>query len=163
MSEQPAGLRGVLRSLQKNGVDFVLFGAGAMVFYGYVRNTEDLDIVVDPSEENIRRVHDWLVSIDARLARRPSRQFGERERWQMLKGSNATVLTKFGQIDVVQRIEGMPPFSTLAAECELYQSREGMEIPVMSRATLIELKRRRGSALDLADVEALEQIEDIED
>jgi hypothetical protein len=36
---------------------------------------------------------------------------------------------------------------------------EGMRIPVINRNTLIELKRRRGSHLDLADIEAIESLE----
>ena len=35
-------LRGLLRGLHGHGVDYLISGAMAMVFYGYVRNTEDL-------------------------------------------------------------------------------------------------------------------------
>jgi len=83
----------LLRSLQDHEVEHIVFGAVAVGFYGHVRGTADLDIVVRPTEENLWRVHDWLVSIDAHLALRPERRFGSRERWQMLKGSSATVLT----------------------------------------------------------------------
>jgi hypothetical protein len=48
-------LRAVLESLHAHGVDFVLFGSAAMLFYGYVRNTEDIDIVVRGGEENLGR------------------------------------------------------------------------------------------------------------
>ena len=42
-----------LRGLHEHQVDYVLFGALAMVFYGFVRNTEDLDVVVAPEQENL--------------------------------------------------------------------------------------------------------------
>lgn len=101
-------LRGLLRGLHEHGVEYVLFGALGMVFYGFVRNTEDLDIVAAPDEENLNRVSEWLMSADPVLKLNPQRRFGPRERWGMHKGSNATVLTPLGQIDVVQRITGMP-------------------------------------------------------
>ncbi len=148
----------LLRSLRDHEVEHVVFGAVALGFYGHVRGTADLDIVVAPSEENLRRVHDWLVELDARLITNPARSFGPRERWKMLKGSNAAVLTSLGQVDIVQDMPGLPPWSRLVAESERYEF-EDMTIDVMARATLIELKRRRGSGLDLADIEAIELLD----
>jgi hypothetical protein len=160
VTEPLVDLRGLLRGLHEHGVDYVLFGALGMVFYGFVRNTEDLDIVVAPDEENLNRVAEWLMSIDVVLKLNPRRRVGPRERWGMHKGSNATVLTPLGQIDVVQRIPGMPEWEELVAQAEVYEL-EGRTVRVMNRATLIELKRRRSSAQDLADIEAIEQLEEL--
>lgn len=76
MSAEPVDLRGVLASLHDHQVDYVLFGSAAMLFYGYIRATEDIDIIVRGSEENLHRVHDWLVSLDAHLALRPTGALG---------------------------------------------------------------------------------------
>jgi hypothetical protein len=135
-------------------------GAVAMTFYGYVRMTEDLDVIVDPDEENLDRVADWLISIEAVLKLNPKRPFGARERWGMKKGSGATVLTSLGQVDVVQRLPGLPDWPQLIAEAEVYEIEE-LHVPVINRNTLIELKRRRGSHLDLADIEAIERLEEV--
>ncbi|MGA8339133.1 MAG: hypothetical protein WB761_30635 [Solirubrobacteraceae bacterium] len=160
MSDLIVDLRGLLRRLHEHDVDYVLFGALAMVFYGYVRNTEDLDIAIDPEPDNLDRVTEWLQSIDAMLKLNPSRPFGARERWGMQKGSNATVVTSLGQVDVVQQLPGMPEWPQLIAEAELYEI-EGMRVRVMNRRTLIELKRLRGSNQDLADIEAIELLADL--
>ena len=88
------------------------------------------------------------------------RPFGARERWGMRKGSNATVLTPLGQVDIVQRMPGLPEWPQLIEEAELYEI-EGMRVPVLNRRTLIELKRRRGSHLDLADVEAIRALDEL--
>lgn len=157
MTAEPVDLRGVLQSLADHQVEFLLFGSTAMLFYGFVRATEDVDLVVNPEPHNIHRVHDWLVSIDARLALNPARSFGPRERWAMLKGSNATVTSRLGRLDVVQRIDGMPAWAELVADCEVYE-RAGQTVKVMNRGTLMALKRRRASALDLADIEAITQL-----
>jgi hypothetical protein len=137
-----------------------VFGALAMLFYGFVRTTDDVDIVVAPDKENLDPVAGWLMSIDAVLKLNPARRFGPRERWGLHMGSNASVLTPLGQIDVVQRIEGMPGWEELVAQAEVYEF-EGQTVRVMNRATLIELKRRRGSAQDLADIETIEQLEEL--
>ncbi len=160
VSEPLVDAQELLRGLDEHKVEYVVFGALAMLFYGFVRTTEDLDIVVAPDKENLNRVAEWLMSIDAVLKPNPKRRFGPRERWGMHKGSNATVLTPLGQVDVVQRIEGMPDWEKLVAQAEVYEF-EGRTIRVMNRATLIELKRHRSSAQDLADIEAIEQLEEL--
>jgi hypothetical protein len=160
MTEPLVDLRGLLRGLHEHEVDYVLFGAMGMLFYGYVRNTEDLDVLVNPQGENLDRVAEWLISIEATLKLNPARAFGSRERWGMHKGSNATVLTPLGQIDIVQRLPGLPEWSQLIEDAELYEI-DGMRVPVINRATLIDLKRLRGSLLDLADIEAIELLPEL--
>jgi predicted nucleotidyltransferase len=150
-------LRGLLRGLHEHQIEFVLLGAIGMVFYGYVRNTEDLDIAVNPERQNIDRVADWLVSVNATLKLNPARQFRPREGWGLQRGSNATVLTELGQIDVVQHLPGLPPWAQVLDEAEVYEI-EGMRVRVLNRRTFIELKRRRGSHQDLADIEAIEML-----
>ncbi|MDQ3588161.1 MAG: hypothetical protein M3350_03285 [Actinomycetota bacterium] len=152
----------LLRSLHDRSVEHVVFGAIAAGFYGHVRGTADLDIIVRPTEENLYRVHDWLVSIDAHLTLKPARRFGARERWGMLKGSNATVLTKLGQVDVVQSMPDLPEWDQLVAESERYEL-DDLPVAVMSRRTLIALKRQRGSLLDLSDIEAIELLDKLDD
>jgi len=60
MTEPHADARALLRGLHEHDVEYVLFGALAMIFYGYVRTTEDLHIAVNPDRENLDRVAEWL-------------------------------------------------------------------------------------------------------
>jgi hypothetical protein len=76
MTEPLVDAREMLRGLHLHKVEFVVFGALAMLFYGHVRTTEDLDIVVATDGENLDRVADWLMSIDAVLNLNPQREFG---------------------------------------------------------------------------------------
>lgn len=152
----------LLRSLHEHQVEHVVFGAVALGFYGHVRATADLDIIVRSSEDNLRRVHDWLVALDGHLVINPARRFGARERWQMLRGSNASVLTRLGQVDIVQRLPGLPEWDQLLAKSERYEL-DGMTVAVLARSTLIELKRIRGSKQDLADIEAIELLDRLDE
>jgi hypothetical protein len=153
-------LSGLLRGLHKHGVEYVVSGAMAMVFYGYVRNTEDLDLIVASDSENLDRLADWLTSIGATLRLNPVSRFGDRERAGLHRGAHASVLTSMGQVDVVQpqELPGLPEWDTLLAQAELYET-DGIEVPVIDRYTLMDLKRTRGSFLDRADIEAIERIE----
>jgi hypothetical protein len=152
----------LIKSLHDQEVEHVVFGAVALAFYGHVRATVDLDIVVRPTEQNLGRVSDWLVELDAHLLLRPARRFGARERWELVKGANASLLTSLGQVDVVQRLPGLPDWETLLADSEQYELGE-LTVAVVARTTLIELKRRRGSKLDLADIEAIELLDRLDE
>ncbi len=112
-------------------------GAAALSFYGYVRATVDLDVVVRPSEDNLRRVHDWLVDLDGQLVTNPARAFGPHERWKMFKGQNAAVLTRLGQVDVVQQLPGLPEWEDLIEESDRYEF-AGLSVTVMARSRLVE-------------------------
>lgn|GEM_PF-3591271 len=61
MSEPLVDPRSLLRGLHAHEVHYLVTGAVAMTFYGYVRLTEDLDVIVDPDEPNLDRVADWLI------------------------------------------------------------------------------------------------------
>jgi hypothetical protein len=160
MTEPLVDAREMLRGLHRHEVQFIVFGALAMLFYGYVRTTEDLDLVVAPEPDNLDRVANWLMSIDAVLKLNPDRRFGSRERWGMAKGSNVTVLTSLGQVDVVQRLPGLPDWPTLVSEAEVYEV-DDQTVRVMNRSTWSELKRRRGSPQDLADIDAIERLSEL--
>lgn len=151
-------LRGLIRGLHTHKVDYLVTGAMAMVFYGYVRNTEDLDLVVDPDPDNLDRVANWLTSLGAMLRLNPMSQFGERDRAGLHRGGQASVLTRLGQVDVFQPAPDLPEWSALIERAELYET-EGVQVPVIDRESLIEHKRQRGSFLDRADIEAIERLE----
>lgn len=156
MSGPFVDLRGLLRGLHEHRVDYVVLGALAMTFYGYVRATEDLDIAVDPDQENLDRVAEWLVS----LRPNPPQSYGLRLRQRLRTGSNTTVPTPLGQVDIVQRQPGLPEWPQVIDEAEFYEI-EGLRVPVINRQTWIDLKRRRGSNLDLADIDAIEQLAEL--
>jgi hypothetical protein len=46
----------ILRSFEEQNLDYVLIGATAMGFHGLVRATEDLDLLVRPTPENVERL-----------------------------------------------------------------------------------------------------------
>lgn len=58
-------LRTLLTSLQENNVDYILIGGHALALHGYVRATEDIDLVVPYGEENGKRLIKSLAFLKA--------------------------------------------------------------------------------------------------
>jgi hypothetical protein len=148
-------LAGLLRALHAGGVRFVAVGGIAVSAHGPVRATEDLDIVPDSERENLDRLANVLVGLDARLVLDPSRLIGPDERSALYRGRNLTVTTSLGDLDIVQRLPGVPGYQELAQDAQATTLAE-VPLHVCSRPALIAMKRARGSAQDLADIELLE-------
>jgi hypothetical protein len=50
----------VLRAFQDKDLEYVLIGATAMGFHGLIRATEDVDILIRPTSENVERLRKAL-------------------------------------------------------------------------------------------------------
>src|SRR3989338_3676614 len=53
-------IENLIKFLNENRVHYAIIGAQACAAHGFVRATEDIDILVDPEEENILRVKSAL-------------------------------------------------------------------------------------------------------
>ena len=56
MNNPQSSLTQVCLLLKKNDVNFVIIGARACALHGYVRATEDIDVLIQNNKENIERV-----------------------------------------------------------------------------------------------------------
>jgi hypothetical protein len=123
--------------------------------HGHNRGTQDLDIVPDPEPENLDQLGNVLVGLDARLANDPERGIDPELRQALYRGRNLTVSTRRGDLDIVQRLPGVPRWPALVGEAE--RTTLGDEpLLVCSLAHLLAMKRARASLQDRADLEALE-------
>jgi hypothetical protein len=152
-------LRGLVQELAASHVEFVVIGGVAVGLHGFIRATEDLDVVPDPARGNLDRLADLLERWSATLLLHPARRFGGRERWALQRGRNLSVSTPMGDLDVVRALSGVPAYDELLAACVRFTV-DGVEIRVASTEHLIAMKRARASDLDRADIAALEEIGD---
>lgn len=63
------------RRLNEAGALYVVIGGFAMILHGYTRGTMDVDLLVDPAPDNIRRVkaaRPWTVSTSLTRTWKPS-------------------------------------------------------------------------------------------
>jgi hypothetical protein len=148
-------LAGLVRELATARIRYVVIGGIAVAAHAFVRATEDLDIVPDPIPANLDELCNVLVRIDARLLRDPEREIDSEIRSELYRGRNLTVTTSIADLDIVQRLPGVPLYSELASESWTAEL-GGVQFRVCSRAHLIAMKRARGAAIDLADLERLD-------
>jgi hypothetical protein len=148
-------LAGLLRALVDGDVRFVVIGGVAVAAHAVVRATEDIDLVPDPDAGNIGRLIDVLEGLDARLLLNPERGIDSDVAGALLSGRNLTVTTRLGDLDIVQRLAGVPPFDGLLAG-SVAVGLFDVRFQVCSREHLVAMKRARGAPIDLADLERLE-------
>jgi hypothetical protein len=145
-------LHALLEALNKFEVRFVVIGGVAVGAHGYVRGTEDLDLVPDPDPENLGRLSEALAKLDSTLPTVGERPFNPAtDAGVIRRGGNVTAMTRFGELDVVQRAKGVPSYSQLdedAVDSELL----GVPVRVCSLARLREMKEAQNRAQDQADL-----------
>lgn len=140
-------LRRVAESLERAGVSYALAGGVAVSVYTTPRATQDIDLVV--TVKDIHRATDEIAALGFRRAGPPMQvAAGRLEIHRLVKfdGSDLLPIDLLVPVDtaLVGVLEGR-------AQVEI----EGHRVFVVSVAGLRTLKRLRGSAQDLADLEAL--------
>ncbi len=134
---------------------FVVIGGVAVGAHGYVRGTEDLDLVPDPDPLNLRRLVEALSDLDSTLPTVDGRPFDPSTDAAVIRrGGNVTADTRFGGLDVVQRALGVPGYAELdkdAVESDLL----GVPVRICSLTRLRGMKEAQGRTQDRADLENL--------
>ena len=150
----------LLRRLAEADVEFVVVGGLAMSAWGVVRGTKDVDVVVAPNVENLKKVAEVAVAAGGHV------QQGEALldtpvsiAAALATGEQVPIETDLGRLDVVQGLDGVPSYEELrsrAREAEIL----GVTVAVCSIDDLKAMKRAAGRTRDLADLEDLESASD---
>jgi hypothetical protein len=145
----------ILEGLVRHRVDFVVIGGIAVQAHGYIRATQDLDIVAAPTTVNMARLSEALVELEAELRTRGTLRMTDPH--QLARVPQIPVLTRAGPLDIVniEHVAGAPKTYDALRGSALVIDLHGMEIPVAGVSDLIRMKRAAGRPQDLADIEAL--------
>ncbi len=146
----------LLRRLAEAEAEFVVVGGLAVNAWGVVRGTKDVDVVVAPEIDNLKRVAEVAVEAGGRV------QKGEALLGSAISiasalasGEQVAIETDLGRLDVVQGLDGVPSYADLrsrASDAEIL----GVAVAVCSIEDLKGMKRAAGRTRDLADLEDLD-------
>jgi hypothetical protein len=145
----------IFEALQRHEVEYLTIGGVAVNAHGHVRNTRDVDILIEWNAENMECLAAALADLDAKL-------FGvdadvdPRDPDDLLNGGNFTLRTAAGGLDLFDpdEIPGGRPYDEMrprAVEAVV----EGVRIRAVGFDDLIRLKREAGRGRDLEDVATL--------
>ena len=137
----------VCGALNVAGARYVLVGGQAVILWGQVRATRDIDVLIEATPQNAERVLEGLAEIGFILVRDlapkdvASRPF--------------TIVGDLWRVDLLT-IAWSVRYPAARADATVFTI-EGVDIPVASIPHLIASKRT-GRLQDAADIEVLEQI-----
>ncbi|HET7510828.1 MAG TPA: nucleotidyl transferase AbiEii/AbiGii toxin family protein [Solirubrobacterales bacterium] len=148
-------MRELLGRLIEAEVRFILVGGLAMNAWGYMRATQDVDVVPDPDQENLTKLDALLrelggkVDVDGRLLDSASISTFLRT------GDRTLVRTELGQVDVLQGLPQIPRYETLEKQAKEIDI-DGLLVRVCSLEHLLAMKRVSDRPRDKDDLDALE-------
>ncbi|MGI9094368.1 MAG: hypothetical protein ACR2F4_02190 [Thermoleophilaceae bacterium] len=151
--EPPFEPERLVAALNEAGVVYVIVGGLAAGAHGVVRATRDLDLVADPSPENLRRLAGTVAALGARHPIEGALTGPSLGRPVSIK-----LQTRHGEVHVLNRMLGTPAFEDLVRDRLVVEIDDGIEAPISSLSHLRAMKRasdRPRDAVDLAELEEL--------
>jgi len=133
--------------LNAHGARYVLVGASAMQLWGTTRATRDVDILIEPTEENARRVLEALSHLPFAIA----------DEWlaKEIVRRPVTIIGDMPPVDILT-VAWSVHYRDAAPAATVFEV-EGVAIPTASIDHLIQSKRT-GRLQDAADIQVLEEI-----
>ena len=147
-------MRDLIDLLNAREVRYALVGGHAVNYYGYVRATQDVDLLIYPSRENSERVMDALEAFGFGEAGIPQEYF-ERT------GSAIHLGVEPNRIDLITHLKGIEN-DRIFSNVEQVEI-EGVRINVISYEDLVAAKELSDRTRDQADAEELRRIQDEKD
>jgi hypothetical protein len=142
----------VLRAFQDQDLEYILIGATAMGFHGLVRATEDVDLLIRPTSENVERLRRALRDT---YSDDPSVQD---IRTEDLLGDYPAVryYPASGELffDILTRLGDAASYETVESEIKEV---EGVRVRIATPQALYQLKKDTVRPIDRQDAAALRE------
>jgi hypothetical protein len=162
--ESEVDVYGILGTLVKHEVDFVVIGVIAVARHGFVRATKDVDIVPAPTGANLTKLVAALHELEAEpLALQDSRRDElplELTVATLALGGNWDLSTKRGRLDVMQYVEGaleIPQDYDRLRRGAVVSHLEVGAVAIVGYEDLLDLKQLASRDVDLIDIRALRE------
>lgn len=133
-----------IEAFNQHDVRYLVIGGTAVRYHGYLRRTDDLDVVVDNSKENARRVHDAVTGV---IGRQPFTV-------DDLCKPKQKLTPHYYCLDILTSLDGLD-FDE-AYRDKLTVTVSGVPIHIISKAHLIYTKKSSSREKDRDDIRVLE-------
>lgn len=123
-------LKEICSRLNAANVQYIVIGGFAIIFHGLERLTQDIDLLVDPSKENIRKIREALRDLLPEACAEIREEDVENY-----------IVVRMGGDDFVLDLLGKAggfEFSQVKADIENF---EGVEIPVADLESMLKMKK----------------------
>lgn len=148
---------GLLGTLQRHGVRFIVIGAVAAIAQGYPLPTEDLDVVPERAGDNLERLAASLADLGAEL-RIPGGAYPvELDADFLARADSWTLATRAGPLDLLFVPSGTRGYSDLKGDAFEVDLGTGRPVLVASLRDVIRSKEASARPKDLAQLPALRQ------
>ncbi len=140
------------KCLQQNDVRYIMIGGFAINLHGYNRSTKDIDIWIEDTLDNRKKLRKALKE-------QGSGDYEPIERMQFLPGWSDFQLNMGFPLDVITNVKGLEKIGF--EECYNYSvvaEIEGTAVRFLHYNHLIMCKKAAGRPRDLLDIEELEKI-----
>ena len=147
-------------SLIAHEVEFVIVGGVAIIAHGIPYATFDLDFCYSRTTDNLKKIVAALADFKPRLRGFPKDLPFIWDERTLLNGTNFTLETTLGDIDLLGEVAGVGSFA------EVYNCSENLklfdyEVRVLSLDALIRAKKAAGRPKDLDVLPQLETLQEV--
>jgi hypothetical protein len=141
MDDEPVGalsrapeledLVALCRSLNREHVRYLLIGGFAVILHGFVRTTKDIDLLIDPSDENVAAVKRALSNLPDNAA--AEIRNGDVRQYTVVRVADEIV------VDLMAAACGVTYEQAMEDDVE-YREILGVSVPVAGKRSLIRMK-----------------------
>lgn len=141
--------RDLIECLTRHGVEFILVGAYALAFHGHPRHTRDLDLWIERSRENTRRLQAAMREFGVPLREEEAESLTQ-ERHFLTFGHEPQA------VDILNFLDGcdFPTAAARAVRVEL----DGIPVAILSLEDYVATKRASGRLKDRDDLRRLREV-----
>lgn len=152
----------ILREFQKQKVKYVIVGGIAINLFGFLRSTADMDILVEMSNDNLKKIVGILKKKGYRV-KQPVDPMGIadekiRHDWIHNKHMKAFNFYKEDELKEVDIIIESPVSFEEAKKSIVRIKLDETILPLISIDNLIKMKKNTGRGVDKLDIEQLKKI-----
>lgn len=140
--------RDFIQSMNKHDVEYILVGGYAVILHGYRRITGDMDIWVNRTIDNYRKLTHAFADFGLPLFDMTEERFMDPETADVFSYGRAPV-----RIDIITKLKGVE-FDEAFSQAEMFNE-EGLMIRFIHLNNLIQAKKAAGRYKDLDDLEKL--------